>query len=109
MPFEPLGAATVVDQGPGTLRLHAGATTVEVAALAPDLLRGGMFPDGLPPDYRSEAIAVELEPLPSLETGAASPSCGCGCCRTSAGSSRRPRAPGRRSCARCPEVIVTLR
>ena len=46
------------------MRLEAGATTVEVAALAPDLFRVGMFPDGRPPRYDSEAIAKEdWEPI----------------------------------------------
>ncbi len=39
--------------------MRAGATTVEVAALAPDLFRVGMFPAGGPPRYDSEGIAKE--------------------------------------------------
>ena len=59
MPFEPLGEAEVVERGEGRVRLRAGTTTVEVTALAPDLYRVGVFPEGKPPDYRSEAIAHE--------------------------------------------------
>jgi alpha-glucosidase len=59
MPFEPLGEAEVVERVEGRVRLRAGTTTVEVTALAPDLYRVGVFPEGKPPDYRSEAIAHE--------------------------------------------------
>ena len=38
------------------MRLRSGAT-VEVTALAPDLFRVGLFGDGRPVDYRSEAVA----------------------------------------------------
>jgi alpha-glucosidase len=62
MPFEPLGGAEVVERGPGRVRLRAGTTTVEVTALAADLYRVGVFPEGKPPDYRSEAIASGYEP-----------------------------------------------
>ncbi len=41
------------------MRLKAGATTVEVAALAPDLFRVGMLPESQPPRYDSEAIAKQ--------------------------------------------------
>ena len=37
--------------------------TVEVARLAPDLIRIGCFPAGRPPDYRSEALARSFEPI----------------------------------------------
>jgi alpha-glucosidase len=46
-----------VDHGKRSMRLEAGSTTVEVATLAPDLFRVGMFPEGRPPRYDSEAIA----------------------------------------------------
>src|ERR671932_1242489 len=59
MPFAPVGTATVTERSAGAVRLRAGGATVEVAALAPDLFRVGLFPDGRPPDYRSEAIARE--------------------------------------------------
>ena len=55
--FEPLGNAEVVDQGTYSVRLKSGRAAVEVAALAPDLFRVGLFGDGRPVDYRSEAVA----------------------------------------------------
>src|SRR3712207_4170810 len=57
--YEPLGAAELLDHDDNGLRVRAGSTTVEVAALAPDLFRVGMFPAGGPPRYDSEAIAKE--------------------------------------------------
>jgi alpha-glucosidase len=57
--YVPLGAAELIDHNDRGLRVRAGATTVEVAALAPDLFRVGMFPAGGPPKYDSEAIAKE--------------------------------------------------
>ena len=57
--YEPLGAAELLDHDDRGLRVRAGATTVEVAALAPDLFRVGMFPAGGPPRYYSEGIAKE--------------------------------------------------
>jgi alpha-glucosidase len=57
--YEPLGTGELLDHDDNSLRLRAGSTTVEVAALAPDLFRIGMFPAGGPPRYDSEAIARE--------------------------------------------------
>src|ERR687893_2090539 len=57
--YEPLGAAELLDHDDRGLRVRAGSATVEVAALAPDLFRVGMFPAGGPPNYDSEAIAEE--------------------------------------------------
>src|SRR5215216_6714722 len=57
--YEPLGAAELLDHTDNGLRMRAGSTTVEVAALAPDLFRVGMLPAGGPPRYDSEAIAKE--------------------------------------------------
>src|SRR5215208_4666143 len=57
--YEPLGAAELLDHTDSGPLLRAGGTTVEVAALAPDLFRVGMFPAGGPPKYDSEAIARE--------------------------------------------------
>jgi alpha-glucosidase len=54
--YQPLGPATSVDLGESTVRLGAGSSTVEVAALAPDLFRVGLFPQGRPVDYRSFAV-----------------------------------------------------
>jgi alpha-glucosidase len=55
--YEPLGTGELLDHDDNSLRLKAGSTTVEVAALAPDLFRVGMFPAGGPPRYDSEAVA----------------------------------------------------
>ncbi|HLZ31312.1 MAG TPA: TIM-barrel domain-containing protein [Chloroflexota bacterium] len=55
--FEPLGNAEVVERSGTWVRLRSGRATVEVAALAPDLFRVGLFGDGRPVDYRSEAVA----------------------------------------------------
>jgi alpha-glucosidase len=57
--YEPLGTGELLDHDDTSLRLKAGSTTIEVAALAPDLFRIGMFPAGGPPKYNSEAIAKE--------------------------------------------------
>src|SRR5829696_5092049 len=57
--YEPLGTGKLADHGDRGLRLRSGATTVEVTALAPDLFRVGMFPEGRTPQYRTEAIAKE--------------------------------------------------
>lgn len=57
--YEPLGAGALADHGDRGLRLRSGATTVEVTALAPNLFRVGMFPEGRPPEYRTEAIAKD--------------------------------------------------
>src|SRR6185295_5712986 len=54
--FEPLGSAEVVAHAASGVRLRTGPHTVEVAALAPDLFRVGLFGDGRPVDYRSEAV-----------------------------------------------------
>ncbi len=57
--YEPLGAAQLLDHDDRSVRLRAGTTIVEIAALAPDLFRVGAFPEGRPPEYTSEAIAKE--------------------------------------------------
>ena len=57
--YEPLGAAQLLDHDDRSVRLRAGSTIVELAALAPDLFRVGAFPEGRPPEYTSEAIAKE--------------------------------------------------
>ncbi|MGF1472633.1 MAG: glycoside hydrolase family 31 protein [Rubrobacteraceae bacterium] len=57
--YEPLGKAELVDHDDRTLRFRAGTTTVEVTALAPDLFRVGMFLEGRPARYTSEAIYKE--------------------------------------------------
>ena len=55
--YEAVGAAEVVEQGPTSVRLRAGTTTVEVTVLSPDLFRVGMFPDSRPVVYPDAAIA----------------------------------------------------
>jgi len=57
--YRPLGRGELLDHDDRGLRVKTGATTVEVTALAPDLFRVGMFPEGRPPRYDSEAIAKE--------------------------------------------------
>ena len=58
-PFESIGGGKVVSQADAAVRLKCGDTTVEVSALAPDLFRVGMFGEGRPVSYRSEAIAKD--------------------------------------------------
>src|ERR687897_880970 len=57
--YRPLGRAELLDHDDRSLRVKTEATTVEVTSLAPDLFRVGMFPEGRPPRYDSEAIAKE--------------------------------------------------
>ena len=42
--YEPLGAAQLLDHDDRSVRLRAGSTIVEIAALAPDLFRVGRSP-----------------------------------------------------------------
>ena len=64
--FQALGSAHVVAHDDTAVRLRSGTTTVEVCALAPDLFRVGMFGEGRPVDYRSEAVAVsDWSPTPA--------------------------------------------
>src|SRR5437762_487315 len=55
--FEPLGDATLVARTANAARFKVGQTTVEVTALAADLFRVGIFGDGRPVSYASEAVA----------------------------------------------------
>ena len=57
--YQPLGKGSLLDHHNRGVRLEAGSATVEVTALAPNLFRVGMFPDGRTPSYASEAIAKE--------------------------------------------------
>ena len=57
--YKPLGKAEITDHDDERVRLKAGSATVEVTALASNLFRVGMFPEGRPPDYVSEAVAKE--------------------------------------------------
>src|SRR5712691_11705108 len=55
--FEPLGRAEVVERTNSGVHLRSGRSLIEVTALATDLFRVGLFADGRPVDYRSEAVA----------------------------------------------------
>src|SRR5918998_5178189 len=57
--YEPLGAAELLDHDDRSVRLGAGSTIVEIAALSEDIFRVGAFPEGSTPRYDSEAIARE--------------------------------------------------
>jgi alpha-glucosidase len=57
--YEPLGAAQLLDRDDRRVRLGAGSTIVEIAALAEGIFRVGAFPEGDTPRYASEAIAKE--------------------------------------------------
>ena len=68
--YKPLGGAKLLDYDERSIRMGAGSTTVEVTALTPDLFRVGMFPEGRPPDYTSEAVVREdWEPVAAQMTG----------------------------------------
>ena len=54
--YEPLGEAKLNDHDGNKVRFTVGSNIVEVTALAPDLFRVGMFPEGHPPNYDSPAI-----------------------------------------------------
>ena len=41
------------------VRLRASSATIELTAIAPDILRVGLFPDGRRPDYRSGAVVLQ--------------------------------------------------
>ncbi|HKH77703.1 MAG TPA: TIM-barrel domain-containing protein, partial [Rubrobacteraceae bacterium] len=62
--YKPLGKAELADHDERGLRLKSDWTTVEVTALAPNLFRVGMFPEGRPTNYVTEAIAKsDWEPI----------------------------------------------
>jgi alpha-glucosidase len=68
--YQPLERAKLLDHDDRSIRMGVGLVTVEATALAPDLFRIGMFPDGRPPDYTSEAVAKEdWEPVAAEMTG----------------------------------------
>ena len=48
------------------MRFREGATTVEVTALTDDIFRVGVFPEGMPVEYRSEAVVFDREPSGDL-------------------------------------------
>src|SRR4030081_2615560 len=68
--LESLGTAEVVERTPNGVRLRTGRTIVEVVALADDLFRVGVFGDGRPVDYRSEAVARTDWPVPAAQIAA---------------------------------------
>jgi alpha-glucosidase len=49
--YVPLGVTKVSEHDDERVRLEGGSTTIEVAALAPDLFRVGTFPEGRSPRY----------------------------------------------------------
>src|ERR1700730_3832426 len=68
--YEALGAATLIATGASRIGFRAGAATVEVTALAPDLFRVGLFPEGRSVDYSSVAVVArewQLEPATIVE------------------------------------------
>jgi alpha-glucosidase len=68
--YKPLGRAKLLDHDERSIRMRASSATVEVTALAPNLFRVGMFPEGRPPDYASEAIEKEdWEPVAAEISG----------------------------------------
>jgi alpha-glucosidase len=71
-PFAPVGNGTVLEHSGNAARLRAGTATVEVTALAADLFRVGLFADGQPIDYRSEAVATTEWPAHSVSIDATS-------------------------------------
>ncbi|HZU83430.1 MAG TPA: hypothetical protein VE987_10960, partial [Polyangiaceae bacterium] len=54
--FRPLGVADEVTLLSDGVRLRTGSTTVEVTALASGVFRVGVFADGRPVDFASEAV-----------------------------------------------------
>jgi alpha-glucosidase len=68
--FESLGEAAVVGRTPNAVRLKSGHATIEVTALADDLFRVGLFGDGRPVSYRSEAVAKTDWSVPAAKIAA---------------------------------------
>src|SRR6266849_1105501 len=68
--FQSVGTAAVVQRTSSSVRLRSGRTNVEVAALSNDLFRVGLFGDGRPVDYRSEAVAKTDWPAPAAQVAA---------------------------------------
>lgn len=54
--YQALGTATMIEKDSSKICLHAGSAIVEVTALAPDLFRVGLFPQGRSACYSSEAV-----------------------------------------------------
>src|SRR5258708_32681235 len=57
--YQALDAARIVTKNDSHVCLRAGSATVEVTALAPDLFRVGIFPDGRAVSYYSEAVVPQ--------------------------------------------------
>ena len=68
--YEPLGAAQVVERTPNAVRLKSGHATIEVTALAENLFRVGLFGDGRPVSYRSDAVAKTDWSMPAAKIAA---------------------------------------
>jgi alpha-glucosidase len=65
--FEPLGDVEAVEHMQSGVRLRTASALVEITALAADLFRVGMFVDGRPSSYGSEAIAKHSWEFATLE------------------------------------------
>jgi len=68
--FAPLGRAEVVERSTNRVRLRSGRSQVEVTALANDVFRVGLFADGRPVDYRSDAVATTDWPATNVRVAA---------------------------------------
>src|SRR5215207_465813 len=54
--FESIGDGGVIGHTEASVRLRTTEALVEVTALAPDVFRVGLFSEGLPVEYHSEAV-----------------------------------------------------
>ncbi len=57
--YQALGKTGSIEKDTSKVCLRAGSATVEVTALAPDLFRVGLFPDGRPVRYDSYAVVTQ--------------------------------------------------
>jgi alpha-glucosidase len=57
--YQPLGRATAIASDASKVSVRAGSATVEVTALAPDLFRVGLFPNGRSVAYDSVAVVSQ--------------------------------------------------
>src|SRR6202165_4287284 len=63
--YQALGTATTIATDASKVRLRSGSATIEVTALAPDLFRVGLFPQGRSVDYTSvAAVSQDWQPGP---------------------------------------------
>jgi len=65
--YQALGTATLIGKDVSKVCLQAGAATVEVTALAPDLFRVGLFPHGRSISYDSVAVVAQEEEMGPIE------------------------------------------